>query len=122
MICDSSSVRHHASFALSKTQKQNIMKTYLIKRTLPNAGKLTLAEKKSIAQRSNAVIKELGNENLQWLHSYITADNLWCIYKANNEQILKEHAKRGSFPCDLISEIYGTLSPATATAELESVA
>jgi len=95
------------------------MKTYLIQRNLPKAGQLTMAEKKTIAQRSCAVIEELGNENLQWLHSYITKDNLWCVYKANDEQILKEHAKRGPFPCDNILEIFGTFSPATATIKLE---
>jgi len=96
------------------------MKTYLIQRNLPNAGKLTLAERKAIAQRSCAVIDELGNENLQWLHSYITIDNLWCVYKANDEQVLKEHAKRGPFPCDNIREIFGMLTPATATINLET--
>lgn len=90
------------------------MKTYLIQRKLPNAGKLTEVEKKAIAQRSVNVIEELGNENLQWLHSYITADNLWCVYKAVNEDVLREHAKRGPFPCDVILEINGMLSPATA--------
>ncbi len=98
------------------------MKTYLIQRTLPNAGRLTLAERKAIAQRSCAVIEELGNENLQWLHSYITANHLWCLYKANGEEVLREHAKRGPFPCDNISEVYGIFSPATATIEIETVA
>ena len=97
------------------------MKTYLIQRNLPNAGKLTLAERKAIAQRSCAVIDELGNENLQWLHSYVTADNLWCVYKAVDDRILREHARRGPFPCDNIREISGTLSPSTATIETETV-
>jgi len=90
------------------------MKTYLIQRNLPGAGKLTPEEKKSIAQRSCAVIEELGPENLQWQHSYITSDNLWCVYKAENEEFLREHAKRGKFPCDNIREVVGMLSPATA--------
>lgn len=98
------------------------MKTYLIQRKLPNAGKLTMEERKAIAQRSNTVIAELGHDNLEWLHSYITDDNLWCIYNARDEQILKEHAKRGPFPCDVILEIHGTLSPATANIELETAA
>ena len=97
------------------------MKTYLIQRNLPQAGNLSMAEKKAIAQRSCAVIEELGTENLQWVHSYITADNLWCIYRANNEEILREHARRGPFPCDVIREVFGTFSPATATLELETI-
>jgi hypothetical protein len=97
------------------------MKLYLIERKIPGAGKLSLAERKAIAQRSVAVIKELGNKNLKWHHSYITADNLWCVYDAVNEEFLREHAKRGSFPCDNIREVSGMLSPATATLELEAL-
>jgi hypothetical protein len=94
------------------------MKTYLIQRNLPGAGKLTLADRKAIAQRSCEVINELGQENIQWLHSYITSDNIWCIYKAEDEAILKEHARKGKFPCDDIREVFATFSPATATAEV----
>jgi hypothetical protein len=90
------------------------MKTFLIQRNLPGAGNLTLAERKAIAIRSCEVIDELGRENIQWLHSYITSDNIWCVYRAENEEILKEHAKRGKFPCDNIREIAATFSPATA--------
>ena len=98
------------------------MKTYLIQRNLPNAGKLTLADQKAIAVRSCAVIEELGNENIKWIHSYITDDNLWCIYQANGPQILVEHARRGEFPCDNIREVHGIFSPATAKIEVDSLA
>jgi hypothetical protein len=94
------------------------MKTYLIQRNLPGAGKMTAEEKKALAQRSNKVIAELGPENLQWIHSYITPDNIWCIYLASSEEVLKEHAKRGLFPCDVIREIQGRLSPVTASMEI----
>lgn len=90
------------------------MKTYLIQRNLPAAGKLTLPEQVAIAQRSVQVIEELGPQNIQWQHSYITEDNLWCIYKAVDEEILREHARRGQFPCDNIREIKGVFSPETA--------
>ena len=90
------------------------MKTYLIQRNLPAAGKLTLSEQVAIAQRSVQVIEELGPQNIQWQHSYITEDNLWCIYKAVDEEILREHARRGQFPCDNIREIKGVFSPETA--------
>jgi len=90
------------------------MKTFLIQRNLPNAGKLTLRERKAIAQKSCKVIAELGNENIEWLHSYITSDNLWCIYRAENEDIIKEHARKGNFPCNNILEVFATFSPATA--------
>ena len=90
------------------------MKTYLIQRNLPNAGALTPSERKEIAVRSCAVIEELGHDKLKWQHSYITKDNLWCVYNAVNEEILKEHARRGPFPCDNIMETFGMLSPAMA--------
>ena len=96
------------------------MKTYLIQRNLPGAGKLTMAEQKSIAQRSCEVIEELGPKNIKWHLTYITDENLWCVYDANDTQILKEHAKRGPFPCDSIRQIHGTFSPATAKIEIEA--
>ena len=101
-------------FALTKTQTNDSMKTYLIQRNLPNAGALTLAERKEIAQRSCQIIEELGEDKIQWLHSYITLDNLWCVYRAESVEILREHARRGPFPCDNIMEMFGTFSPATA--------
>lgn len=90
------------------------MKTYLIQRNLPKAGALTLADRKAIAQRSCAVISELGTERIEWIKSYVTGDNIWCIYKAEEEEILREHARKGGFPCNEIFEIHATLSPATA--------
>jgi hypothetical protein len=91
------------------------MKTYLIQRNLPGAGKLTTNEQIEIAKTSCNVIDELGGqETLIWQHSYIIDDGIWCVYKANNEEILREHARRGQFPCDNIFEVKGVLSPSTA--------
>ena len=90
------------------------MKTFLIQRNLPGAGNLTLAERKAIAIKSCAVINELGRENIQWLYSYVTSDNLWCTYRAENEEFIREHAKKGSFPCDNIREVFSTFSPETS--------
>ena len=93
------------------------MKKYLIQRNLPGAGQLTKADLVAIAKKSCNVIDELGHDKLEWQHSYITADNLWCVYNAVNEEILREHAKRGQFPCDNILEVKGMFSPATALVE-----
>lgn len=90
------------------------MKTYLIQRNLPSAGTLTLEERKAIATKSCAVINELGEENIRWIHSYVTDDNIWCIYQSYNVEILREHARRGQFPCDQILEVNAMLSPALA--------
>ena len=90
------------------------MKTYLIQRNVPGAGKFTAADRKKLAQRSCQVLQEMGSDQIQWLHSYITSDNLWCIYNAQNEELVREHARRGDFPANFIHEVFGTFSPATA--------
>jgi hypothetical protein len=89
------------------------MNTYLIQRNVPGAGKLKPAQLKLLSIRSCEVLDELGPQ-IQWQHSYVTAGNLWCIYKADNEEILREHAKRGGFPINVIHEIVTMISPATA--------
>lgn len=90
------------------------MKTYLIKRDIPGAGKLTAEQLKKIAQKSCGVVDKLGPK-IEWIHSYITGDNLFCIYKAESEEIIREHGAIGGFPVNKIDEIFGTFSPATAT-------
>jgi len=89
------------------------MKTYLIEREIPNAGKLTPAELKAISQTSCSVLKEMG-PRIQWIHSYVTGNKIFCIYKAENPELIREHAKKGGFPANTITEISSTISPATA--------
>jgi hypothetical protein len=90
------------------------MKTYLIQRNVPGAGKFSAAEQKTLAQRSCEVLIKMDSEHIQWMHSYITRDNLWCVYKAENEKLIREHARKGGFPADDILEVFSTISPATA--------
>ena len=89
------------------------MKTFLIEREIPEAGKLTPAQLKSISQKSCSVLKEMGPQ-IQWVHSYVTGGKIYCIYKATKEELLREHAKKGGFPANTITEIGSTISPATA--------
>jgi hypothetical protein len=98
----------------SKTSNETEMKTYLIEREIPGAGKLTPEQLKGISQTSCSVLKEMGPQ-IQWLHSYVTGDKIFCIYKAENVELIKEHAKKGGFPANKITEIGTTISPATAT-------
>ena len=102
-----------ANHAKSKTQKSTQMKTYVIEREIPGAGKLTPAELKSISQKSCGVLKEMGPK-IQWLHSYVTGDKIYCIYKAENEELVREHAKKGGFPANSVAEVSTIISPATA--------
>ena len=99
----------------STTSNHTTMKTYIIEREIPNAGKLNAAELKSISQTSCSVLKEMGPK-IQWVQSYVTGDKIYCIYKAENENLIREHAKKGGFPANKIIEIGTVISPATATA------
>ena len=89
------------------------MKTYLIERDIPNAGKLTPEQLKAISQKSCSVLQNMGPK-IQWLQSYVTGDKIFCVYKAENEDLIREHAKEGGFPANVITEIATTISPATA--------
>jgi hypothetical protein len=88
------------------------MPQYVIERTLPGAGNLTPDQLKGVAQKSNSVLKDLGPD-IQWLHSYVTGDKIYCVYNAPNPDIIREHAKRGGFPADSVSEVKNTISPET---------
>ena len=95
-------------------EKTKIMKTYVIEREIPEAGKFTSEQLKGISQTSCSVLKEMGAANIEWLHSYVTEDKVYCVYKALNKELLKEHAKKGGFPANKISELSTTISPETA--------
>jgi hypothetical protein len=97
----------------SKTTTTTEMKTYLIEREIPGAGKLTAEQLKSISQTSCTVLKEMG-PRIQWINSYVTGNKIYCIYKAENEELIREHAKKGGFPANSIIEISTVISPATA--------
>ena len=89
------------------------MKTYVIERSIPGAGALTPEQLKGISQTSCSVLKEMGSA-IQWQHSYVTADKIFCVYKAENKELVKEHADKGGFPANSISEVATIISPATA--------
>ena len=89
------------------------MKTYVIEREIPDAGKLTAEQLKGISQKSCGVLKEIG-PRIEWLHSYVTGNKIYCVYKAANEDLVREHAKKGGFPANKISEVASVISPATA--------
>jgi hypothetical protein len=97
----------------SKTKNQTEMKTYLIEREIPNAGKLTPEQLKAISQTSCNVLKEMGPK-IQWIQSYVTGNKIYCIYKSESEELIREHAKKGGFPANTIVEVGTIISPATA--------
>ncbi len=89
------------------------MPQFIIERDLPGAGKLSAAELKAISQRSCAVLREMGPD-IQWIQSYVTGDKVYCVYVAPNEAAIREHADRGGFPANRISEVMCMIGPATA--------
>jgi hypothetical protein len=90
-----------------------LMPQYLIQRNIPGAGKLTSAELKAISKKSCDVLNKLGPQ-IQWVQSYVTDDQINCIYRAPNEAIVREHARLGGFPADRVSEIKTIIDPTTA--------
>lgn len=89
------------------------MKSYLIEREIPEAGKFTADQLKAISQASCTVLKGMGPK-IEWVHSYVTGNKIYCIYKAESPELIKEHAKKGGFPANSIIEIATIISPATA--------
>ena len=89
------------------------MPQYLIERNIPGAGKLSDAELKAISQKSCSVLNQMGPQ-IQWVHSYVTGDQIYCVYRAANEEMIREHARQGGFPADRVSEIAATIDPTTA--------
>lgn len=89
------------------------MPKYVIERDLPGAGKLTPEQLRGVSQKSCSVLNKLGPE-IQWIHSYVTADKIYCIYRAPNEEMIREHARQGGFPANKISEVATVIEPSTA--------
>ncbi|HYD68762.1 DUF4242 domain-containing protein [Azospirillum sp.] len=89
------------------------MPQFVIERDMPGAGRLSAADLKGAAQKSCDVLRELGPD-AQWVHSYVTDDKIYCIYRATNEDVIRKHAQMGGFPADRISVVRATIDPTTA--------
>ena len=91
------------------------MPQYLIERNIPGAGKLTSAELKAISQKSCSVLNTLGPQ-IQWVHSYVTDDKIFCVYVAENQEAIREHARLASLPADAIHLVGSVIDPSTGDA------
>jgi hypothetical protein len=98
------------------------MPKFIIEREIPNAAALSPAELQAIAQRSCAVLRELGPE-IQWVQSYVTEDKITCVYIAANAELIRRHARMGGFPAERVLEVATIIDPTTAeTNELAAAA
>jgi hypothetical protein len=95
------------------------MPKYVIEREIPGAGNLSPQELQSVSQTSCNVLRKMGPD-IQWVQSYVTADKVYCIYIAPNEEMIREHAREGGFPANSISEIKATIDPTTSEAKAQS--
>lgn len=89
------------------------MPKFVIEREIPGAGKLSPQELRTISQKSCGVLRELGPQ-VQWVHSYVTDDKVYCVYIAPDEASVRKHAEMGGFPANSISEIRSVIDPTTA--------
>lgn len=86
------------------------MPEYVIEREVPGAGNLTEDEIREVSLRSLAVLKEMGS-GIQWMHSYVTNEKIYCVYFADDEEKIREHARRAGVPANRISAVRRMLNP-----------
>lgn len=89
------------------------MRKFLIERSIPGAGTMSEAELQGISAKSVSVLHDLGPD-VQWLHSYVLGDRIYCVYHATDPELIREHARVGGFPCDDVTEVSTMISPHTA--------
>jgi hypothetical protein len=89
------------------------MPKYVIEREIPGAGQIPPDQLQAISQTSCGVLKKLGPQ-IQWVHSYVTDNKIYCVYIAPNEEMVREHAKQGGFPANKVSEVKTIIDPTTA--------
>ncbi|HUA93431.1 MAG TPA: DUF4242 domain-containing protein [Terracidiphilus sp.] len=94
------------------------MPKFVIEREIPGAGSLTAEQLQAISQKSCGVLRDLGPQ-IQWLQSYVTANKIYCIYIAPNEELVREHAAQGGFPANSVAKVMRVIDPTTAEAIAE---
>ncbi len=89
------------------------MPKYVIEREIPEVGKLSPEQLRAVSQTSCGVLREMGPQ-IQWLHTYVTDDKIYCVYIAPDEETVRKHAQQGGFPANRISQVRSTIDPTTA--------
>ena len=89
------------------------MPKFVIEREIPGIGAASESELQAISEKSCGVLRELGPD-VQWVHSYVTGDKIYCVYNAADEALVREHARRGGFPADSVARVTNVIDPTTA--------
>jgi hypothetical protein len=89
------------------------MPNYVIERGVAGVGDSTPEELRALTQKSNAALDDMGGK-VQWVHSYVTQDKIYCHYRADNAELVREHARRGGFPADTVVSVQAIIDPTTA--------
>lgn len=89
------------------------MPKFVIERELPGAGAMSARDLQAVAEKSCGVLRDLGPQ-IQWVQSYVTDDKIYCVYIAPSEDAVREHARRGGFPANRISQVRMVIDPTTA--------
>jgi hypothetical protein len=89
------------------------MPKFVIEREIPGAGKLSPAELHAISQKSCEALQNMGPK-IQWLHSYVTDNKIYCVYIAPDEATVREHAKQGGFPANSVAKVMAVIDPTTS--------
>ena len=97
------------------------MKKYVIERPIPGVGSLTRDQLHATSKKSCCTLDELGPD-IQWVHSYVTDDKIYCVYLAANEQLIRDHARRAGFPAESISAVRAMIDPTMRSAAVGAVA
>lgn len=90
------------------------MPKFMIEREIPGAGEMSADDFKAAAQNSCSIIKEIGNNEVQWLESYVTDNKVFCVFIAPSEEQIRKHAEKGNIPCNSIRQIRRMIDPSTA--------
>ncbi|HUA99717.1 MAG TPA: DUF4242 domain-containing protein [Terracidiphilus sp.] len=89
------------------------MPKFVIEREIPGAGSLSPEQLQAISQKSCSVLRDLGPQ-IQWLQSYVTDNEIYCIYIAPDEEMVREHASQGGFPANSVAQVRRVIDPTTA--------
>jgi hypothetical protein len=92
------------------------MPKFVIEREIPGVGQSSSADLQAISQKSCSVLRELGPA-IQWVESFVTQDKIYCVYIAPSEELIREHARRGGFPANRVSQVKRIIDPTTSETE-----